>query len=46
MRLSDGSATAKSGTVVVLTMSTDGSLTESRRYENICGQVVDFEYKN
>lgn len=44
--LSDGSATAKSGTVVVLTMSTDGSLTESRRYENICGQVVDFEYKN
>ena len=38
--ISDGSGTAKSGSIVVLEMSTDGSL-----YKNVCGKVVDFEYK-
>lgn len=44
--ISDGSKTKQSGTIVVLEMSTDGSLKELKRYSNVCGQVVDFEYKN
>ena len=43
--ISDGSGTAKSGSIVVLEMSTDGSLKEVTRYKNVCGKVVDFEYK-
>jgi len=43
--ISDGSGTAKSGSIVVLEMSTDGSLKEVARYEHVCGKVVDFEYK-
>lgn len=44
--ISDGSKGKQSGSIVVLEMSTDGSLTELKRYPNVCGQVVDFEYKN
>ena len=44
--ISDGSKAPKSGSIVVLEMSTDGSLKEVNRYENVCGKVVDFEYKN
>lgn len=43
--VSDGSGNKQSGTIVVLEMSTDGSLKELKRYPNVCGQVVDFEYK-
>ena len=43
--ISDGSETKKSGSIVVLEMSTDGSLKEVARYENVCGKIVDFEYK-
>lgn len=43
--VSDGSGAPNSGSIVVLEMSTDGSLTEVARYSNVCGKVVDFEYK-
>ena len=43
--VSDGSGAKNSGSIVVLEMSTDGSLKEVARYENVCGKVVDFEYK-
>ena len=44
--ISDGSSAEDSGSIVVLEMSTDGSLKEVARYSNVCGKVVDFEYKN
>lgn len=44
--VSDGSRAKKSGSIVLMDMSTDGSLKEVKRYENVCGQVVDFEYKD
>ena len=44
--ISDGSGAEDSGSIVVLEMSTDGSLKEVARYSNVCGKVVDFEYKN
>lgn len=43
--VSDGSGAKNSGSIVVLEMSTDGSLKEVARYKNVCGKVVDFEYK-
>lgn len=44
--ISDGTGAKNSGTIVVLEMSTDGSLKEVARYKNVCGRVVDFEYKS
>lgn len=44
--ISDGSKTKNSGSILVLEMGTDGSLKEIARYDNICGKVVDFDYKN
>lgn len=44
--ISDGSGTKNSGSIIVLEMSTDGSLKEVARYEHVCGKIVDFEYKN
>ncbi|HJD77112.1 MAG TPA: hypothetical protein K8W04_13800, partial [Bacteroides reticulotermitis] len=43
--VSDGSKAKKSGSIVIMDMSTDGSLKEVTRYKNVCGQIVDFEYK-
>ena len=43
--ISDGSGRANSGSVYVLKVQTDGSLTEVWHKSNICGQVVDFDYK-
>lgn len=43
--VSDGSKAKQSGSIVIMDMSTDGSLKEVTRYENVCGQIVDFEYK-
>ena len=40
---SDGSAKANSGSVFVLSMQSNGSLTLQKSYKNICGRVVDFE---
>lgn len=44
--ISDGSCAENSGSILVLEMSTDGSLKEVARYEHVCGKIVDFEYKN
>ena len=44
--ISDGSKAKNSGSILVLEMGTDGSLKEVARYDNICGKVVDFDYKN
>ncbi len=43
--VSDGSGTAESGSIYFLKMASDGSLTEETHFENVCGKVVDFEYK-
>ncbi len=43
--VSDGSKAKQSGSIVIMDMSTDGSLKEVTRYKNVCGQIVDFEYK-
>ena len=43
--VSDGSGSAKSGSVYVLEAASDGTLSEVKNYKNICGKVVDFEYK-
>jgi len=43
--VSDGSGTAKSGSVYYLKMNTDGSLEKEAYFEKVCGKVVDFEYK-
>lgn len=43
--VSDGSGKADSGSVYILKMNTDGTLSEVRHWNNICGQVVDFGYK-
>lgn len=44
--VSDGSGTAESGSIYFLKMASDGSLTEEVHFENVCGKVVDFEYKS
>lgn len=44
--VSDGSGAAESGSIYFLKMASDGSLTEEVHFENVCGKVVDFEYKN
>ena len=43
--VSDGSETTDSGSIYFFEMASDGSLTEKARFENVCGKVVDFEYK-
>lgn len=43
--VSDGSGAAESGSIYFLKMASDGSLTEEVHFENVCGKVVDFEYK-
>ena len=43
--VSDGSGNSKSGSVYVLEAASDGTLSEVKNYKNICGKVVDFEYK-
>ncbi len=45
--VSDGSGTTDSGSIYFLQMASDGSLTqiEGCEFRNVCGQVVDFEYK-
>lgn len=43
--ISDGSGAAESGSIYFLKMASDGSLTEEAHFENVCGKVVDFEYK-
>ena len=40
---SDGSSRAKSGSVYVMQMTTNGQLTMQKSYKNISGKVVDFE---
>ena len=43
--VSDGSGAANSGSIYFL-KTTDGiTLTEEIRFENVCGKVVDFDYK-
>ena len=42
---SNGSKAKNSGSIHYMTPSTDGSLTLDRSFPNVCGQVVDFEYK-
>ena len=44
--VSDGSGAAESGSIYFLKMASDGSLTEEVHFENVCGKVVDFEYKS
>lgn len=41
--VSNGSKSAKSGSVYVLQMAANGQLTLQKSYKNICGKVVDFE---
>ena len=43
--VSDGSETTGSGSIYFFEMASDGSLTEKACFENVCGKVVDFEYK-
>lgn len=43
--VSDGSGTAKSGSIYYLKMNSDGSLEKEAYFEKVCGKVVDFEYK-
>ena len=43
--VSDGSGTAKSGSIYYLRMNSDGSLEKEAYFKNVCGKVVDFEYK-
>ena len=43
--VSDGSVKAKSGSVYYLKMKSDGTLEEENHFSNVCGKVVDFEYK-
>lgn len=43
--VSNGSGAAKSGSVIVMEASSTGELTETARYANCCGKVVDFEVK-
>lgn len=43
--VSDGSGNEESGSIYFLQMASDGSLTEEAHFENVCGKVVDFEYK-
>ncbi|MCI5710988.1 MAG: PKD-like family lipoprotein [Prevotella sp.] len=42
---SDGSKSAKSGSVYYLQMQSDGTLSLQKSFKNICGKVVDFVYK-
>lgn len=41
--LSDGSRKPNSGTVYYLSMSTNGQLSVEKKFEGICGKVVDFQ---
>ena len=43
--VSDGSETTDSGSIYFFEMASNGTLTEKARFENVCGKVVDFEYK-
>lgn len=43
--VSDGSETTDSGSIYFLKMASDGTLTEDTHFDNVCGKVVDFEYK-
>ncbi len=43
--ISDGSGKAKSGSILFMTPDTSGSLSETARYPNICGKVVDIDVK-
>lgn len=43
--ISNSSSKSDSGSVVSMTMSSDGKLSENVRYQNVCGKVVDFETK-
>ena len=43
--VSDGSETTDSGSIYFFEMASNGTLTEQARFENVCGKVVDFEYK-
>ena len=43
--VSDGSGKAKSGSIYYLKMNSNGSLEEENHFSNVCGKVVDFEYK-
>ena len=43
--VSNGSGNEESGSIYFLQMASDGSLTEEAHFENVCGKVVDFEYK-
>lgn len=44
---SDGSETTDSGSIYFLEMASNGTLTpiEGAEFKNVCGKVVDFEYK-
>lgn len=41
--VSDGSRRAKSGSVYYLTVGSNGQLSVEKKFENICGRVVDFQ---
>ena len=43
--VSDGSETTDSGSIYFFEMASNGTLTEKAHFENVCGKVVDFEYK-
>lgn len=43
--VSDGSETTDSGSIYFFEMASNGTLTEKAYFENVCGKVVDFEYK-
>lgn len=43
--VSDGSETTDSGSIYFFEMASNGALTEKAHFENVCGKVVDFEYK-
>lgn len=43
--VSDGSGSAKSGSIYYLQMNSDGSLEKEAYFEKVCGKVVDFEFK-
>ena len=43
--VSDGSETTDSGSIYFFEMASNGTLTEKAHFENVCGKVIDFEYK-
>lgn len=43
--VSDGSETTDSGSIYFFEMASNGTLTEKAYFENVCGKVIDFEYK-